>query len=104
MAEVLVPYGDDPSETATLLLGAVEELDDVEVFQVRNQPEDGGFRVPEEVAKEAGLKPVDEEQQAADEAEVRRADLEGDDEPESKPAPRKRAAAKKTAAKKTSSK
>jgi len=110
MGEVLVPYGDNASETATLLLGAVDELDDVEVFQVRNQPEDGGFRVPEEVAKKAGLKAVDEEKEAAQAEEERRealaeADQETgpgdiDDEPQ-KPA-RKRAA-KKTA-KKTASK
>jgi len=56
--EVLVPYGEKPSETATLLLGAADELD-LEPFVVHNQPEDGGFRVPEEVAKKAKLKGAD---------------------------------------------
>lgn len=56
--EVLIPYGDNASETAILLLGAADELG-YEPFVVRNQPEDGGFRVTEDVAEQAELSPAD---------------------------------------------
>jgi hypothetical protein len=60
MSEVLIPYGDNASDTATLLLGAAEDLE-LDPGVVRNQPDDGGFRVPEEVADKAGLGEPDEE-------------------------------------------
>lgn len=70
---VEVPFGDKPSETATLLLAAAEELDlDANVV---GTSDNGIFRVPQEVADQAGF---------------------GEEK-----APAKKAAAKKTAAKKT---
>lgn len=109
--EVLVPYGENMQETATLLLGAADEKG-YDVYVVRHQPDDSGFRVPADVAKAAGLKPVDEEKQAEVEAEEAREHAEevariaeentqegqdqGDEKPKSQP--RKRAA-KKTASK-----
>jgi hypothetical protein len=112
MGEVLIPYGDSAKDTATLLLGAADDAG-FEPYVVRHQPDDAGFRVPEEVAKKAKLKPVDEEAQAqvAEEeraAELERANAEANPEPEEteeKSSARrttKKAAAKKTAAKKTS--
>lgn len=92
---VLIPYGDSASETATLLLSAAEDLGIDPVHAVKNQPDDGGFRVPEEVAQAAGLGEPDEPEKAPE--------PENDSESEKKPAPRKRAA-KKTAAKKTAAK
>ena len=126
MGEVLVPYGDTPSETATLLLGAADELGH-EPYVVRNQPDDGGFRVPEEVAKKAkmGKQAISEEEQAkaaeqqvrddaaaAEKAQAEQAAADsgeqmgvGQQEPKApaKRTPAKRTA-KKTAAKKTASK
>jgi len=52
--EILIAYGDNPGDTATLLLGAADELE-LEPWVVRNQPEDNGFLVPVEVAEKAGL-------------------------------------------------
>lgn len=53
MDEVSVEFGDVPSETATLLLAAAEELGlDASVVRVSS---DGGFLVPEEVAKKAKI-------------------------------------------------
>lgn len=110
--EVLVPYGDDSSETATLLLGAADDKG-YEPWVVRHQPDDAGFRVPADVAKAAGLKPVDEDKQAeveADEARERSeeqqriaAENQGDNSPAAPDKPAKKTA-KKTAAKKTTSK
>lgn len=58
---VRVPDGDSRAETATLLLAAAEESEDfnVDAVQVSSY---GGFVVPEEIAKEAGLdyEPVEE--------------------------------------------
>lgn len=75
MSEVLVPYGDDMKDTAVLLLAAAEDKG-YEPYVVRHQPEDFGFRVPEDVAEAAKVKP------------------------EPKKAPAKKAPAKKAAAKK----
>lgn len=88
---VLIPYGDDAGEVATDLLKAATDLGLDPVHAVKNQPDDGGFRVVEEVAQAAGYGEPDEPEK--DPA----------DEPEKKPA-RKRAPAKKTAAKKTAKK
>jgi hypothetical protein len=79
MSEVEVPYGDSAQETAVLLLAAADELE-LDPAVVRTL--EGGFMVPEEVAKEAGV------------------DYDSDDDDEdSKPA-RKTAAKKSTSAKK----
>lgn len=52
-----VPYGDDPQETATLLLAAAEKVKGVDqsVVQVNTDTTPASFRVPKEVADEAGL-------------------------------------------------
>lgn len=51
MTDVTVPLGDNPSETATLLLAAAEELGlDQSVVGFDSYE---GFVVPEEVAKKA---------------------------------------------------
>jgi len=57
--KVRVPYGDNRSETATLLLAAAEESKDFGVDDVQVSSY-GGFLVPEEVAKGAGLDYEDE--------------------------------------------
>jgi len=112
--EVLIPYGEDASETATLLLGAADD-EGLEPWVVRHQPDDAGFRVPPQVAKSAGLKPVDEEAVAdaeADEARERaeemiqaQADASGEGAEDQKPKrTAKKTTAKKAAAKKTTSK
>ena len=51
MTDVTVPLGDNPSETATLLLAAAEELG-LDQSVVGYDSYDG-FVVPEEVAKKA---------------------------------------------------
>lgn len=85
MTDVLIPYGDDAGKTAGDLLAAAEKAGYDPVFAVKHQPDDGGFRVPEDVATAAGLGEPDEPEH---------------DEAEEKPKPaRKRAAAKKTASK-----
>lgn len=116
--DVLVPYGEKPSETATLLLGAADELG-YEPWVVRNQPEDGGFRVTPDVAKKAKLKGSDPETiqaEAQEQAEADQARLaeeqakatQSDAEEKPKRQTRKRTAkkapAKKAAAKKTANK
>lgn len=93
--DVLIPYGDDASDTARKLLAAAEDLDQDPVIVVRHQPDDAGFRVPEDVATKAGFGEPDEPERDPEEDAP---------EAESKPAPRKRTTAKKTAAKKTASK
>lgn len=55
MADVEVPFGDDPGETATLLLAAAEDLE-LPAGAVRTTG-DGLFVVPAEVADKAGLNP-----------------------------------------------
>lgn len=78
MSDVEVAYGDNPSNTAVLLLAAVEELG-LDPGVVRSTTR-GVFMVPEEVeAKAFGKEPA-------------------------KKAPAKKAAAKKTAAKKVAAK
>lgn len=56
---VNVPYGDDMAETARALLDAAEASSDHEQFEVENETGTATFRVPEAVAKAAGLEPVD---------------------------------------------
>lgn len=73
--EELVRYGDNAGDTATLLLGSAEKLG-LDPSVVRHQPDDSGFRVPAEVAKDAGLKAADTEAEAAAEEEERRTALE----------------------------
>lgn len=58
MSEVIVPFGDSASDTATLLLAAAEELD-LHPAVVRTQ--EGAFLVPEEVRDRAFGERADEE-------------------------------------------
>jgi len=102
---VHVPFGDNMSETATLLLAAAEETDNpahvVVVDHFTNS-----YVVPKDVAKQAGLDTVDPDADFA--AEVKAAEgtsIEVDTSTIGDPeAPAKKAAAKKTAAKKTAAK
>jgi hypothetical protein len=73
--EVLIPYGEDASKTATLLLGAAEDKG-YEPFVVRHQPDDAGFRVPPDVAKAAGLDAADTEAAEAEAETQRRKQIE----------------------------
>jgi hypothetical protein len=50
--QVVVPFGDNPGETATLLLAAAEELDQDQGV-VRTV--EGAFQVPADVAEKAGF-------------------------------------------------
>ncbi len=92
---VEVPFGDDPSETATLLLAAAVELDLDPAVEVRTTSE-GMFVVSEEVAKKAKLKgdkvEPDPEPPSVDDTIVEETE---------QPKPAKKTTAKKTAAKKT---
>ena len=82
MSDVKVPYGDDPQETATLLLDAAEKEGDQSVVKTTGSR---SFLVPEAVAKAAGV------------------DYEGKKAP-AKKAPAKKAPAKKAPAKKATAK
>jgi hypothetical protein len=84
MNEVLIPYGDDASETARKLLDAAPDP-----LEIRHQPDDGGFLVPEDVAVAAGFGEPDEPE----------ASEQADSDPEPKQAPKKRTAKKSTAKK-----
>ena len=53
--QVEVPFGDNPSETATLLLAAAEELG---VGQEVVRTQEGAFLVPSEVNDKAFSKPA----------------------------------------------
>jgi hypothetical protein len=53
--QVEVPFGDNPSETATLLLAAAEELG---VGQEVVKTQEGSFLVPSEVNDKAFAKPA----------------------------------------------
>lgn len=79
LGEVEIPFGDDPQETAILLLAAAEELD-LEPFVVRTG--EGVFLVPEAVADGAG-KPGDLAKPKAD------PEVEKDGDPPLKPAPKR---------------
>jgi hypothetical protein len=79
MSDVLVPFGENPGETATLLLAAAEELG---LGQSVVRTSDAGFLVPEEVAKK-----VDEKDEPKPEPKK--------PEPLAKKAPAKKAAKKK---------
>lgn len=99
--EVRVPFGDSPSDTATLLLAAVAESDDYEVSVVKVDSL-GGFIVPEEIAKASGLDYEDPDNADASkysEEQVAEATTTSEAEPTEVPA--KKAAAKKAPAKKT---
>ena len=73
--EVLVRYGDNAQETATRLLGAADELD-MEPYVVRHQPDDGGFRVPKEVADKADLEVADTDAEEAEAEKERQKQIE----------------------------
>jgi hypothetical protein len=73
--EVLVRYGDSAQETATRLLGAADELE-MEPYVVRHQPDDGGFRVPKEVADKADLEAADTEAEEAEAEKERQRQIE----------------------------
>jgi hypothetical protein len=56
-----VPYGDDPSKTATLLLAAADDLKlDPGVVETTS---DQVFKVPAEVAEKAGLETVEDQEE-----------------------------------------
>jgi hypothetical protein len=56
--EVEVPFGDNPSETATLLLAAAEDMDlDPGVVKTTSE---GTFVVPADLAKKAKVKPKED--------------------------------------------
>jgi hypothetical protein len=105
---VHVPFGENMAETATLLLAAAEETKN-EAYVVVVDHFTNSYRVPEEVAKKAGLDSFDPDADfAADVAAAQDSDLsidasnvEGERFPEEpKPqAPAKKAAAKRTAKK-----
>lgn len=76
MSLVTIPFGDDPRETALLLLGAAEALGLPQEI-VRTDGE-GGFLAPREVADDAGV-----EYQSK-----------GGEQPPEEPPPAKKAAAK----------
>jgi hypothetical protein len=102
---VHVPFGENMSETATLLLAAAEETDNPAHVVVVDHFTDS-YVVPADVAKKAGLGTTDPDADFA--AEVKAAEgtsIEVDTsvEPGEQPAPAKKAAAKKTA-KKTAAK
>lgn len=59
---VHVPYGDSASDTATLLLAAAAEKD-LPASVVEARPFDGTFLVPAEVAEQAGLDPIDPDEE-----------------------------------------
>ena len=80
MSDVTVPFGDDPSKTATLLLAAAEKAG--ESASVVRTTGEATFVVDEKIAKSAGV------------------DYESDDAESDEP----KTTAKKTAAKKTASK
>lgn len=108
--EVLVRYGESAADTATLLLGSAEKLE-MDPGVVRHQPDDSGFLVPAEVAKDAGLKPADTQAEAAAADEERRTALEkaisneqGVEPVSEQKAPAKKATTKKTTTKKSASK
>lgn len=95
MSEVFVGYGDSAGDTATLVLA---EADKQGLHPEVVRSVEGGFYVPEEVAKAAGVT-YQSEDEVAQEAAQKVAPA--DDKPAAKKAaPRKRAPAKKAAAKK----
>jgi hypothetical protein len=104
---VHVPFGDNMSETATLLLAAAEETD-TPVASVVVDHFTNSYVVPADVAKKAGLDTYDPDAEFA--AEVKAAEGTNIDvdtstigDPEAEP-PAKKAAAKKSTAKKTAAK
>jgi hypothetical protein len=62
MSDVRVPFGDNPSDTATLLLAAAEEAKDADASVVRTGS--GEFIVPEKIAKSAGVDYESDEDEA----------------------------------------
>lgn len=63
----MVPYGDNPSDTATLLLAAADDLGlQPDVVETTS---DRVFRVPEEVATKAGVEVVEDEEPVTAEPE-----------------------------------
>lgn len=64
---VRVPYGEDASETATLLLAAAEVLEmEPDVVRTTSRSE---FLVPSEVAEKAGVHTVNDDEDQAEEPE-----------------------------------
>jgi len=86
MGDVSVFYGDSAQDTATLLLAAADEAgEDASVVRTVT----GGFIVPEDIAKKAGV-------------DYEKPENSADDEPEPEPEKPKKRATKKSAAKKSS--
>jgi len=84
--DVYVGYGDDASETATLLLAAAEKTHEDQTI-VRTV--EGGFMVPKDVADEAGV------EYDSDEDEVSESETSDEKSADGKTAAKKTAAAKK---------
>jgi hypothetical protein len=109
--QVRVPFGDSAADTATLLLEAVEKKDqDPSVVTTSSY---GGFLVPEEIAKAAGVDyedPAEAQGHLYSEKQVKAAAKEpvamGDQDPapEGDEADKPRRAARKAPAKKATSK
>lgn len=72
MNEVEVPYGDNASETATLLLAAAEELG-YQPWQVRTTSDNTVFLVPEEVAEKVESDKKSDEKAAAKKTAAKKA-------------------------------
>jgi hypothetical protein len=67
---VEVPFGESPSDTATLLLAAAEELDGRHAEEVRTTA--GAFLVPRDIAEQAGLAPQEADTDETPSPPVRR--------------------------------
>ena len=95
--EVRIPFGDNPSETATLLLAAAEEVrEDQSVVRTA----EGAFVAPRDVADRAGVdydRPDDEPE--SDNKPTSEQPTESDDQPDEEP-PKKKAPSKKAAKRK----
>lgn len=95
MTDVKIPFGDNASDTAVLLLLAAQELE-LDPSVVRTQPMQNRFSVPAEVAERAFPDSEDTDKDVA-----KPVDVAPEDKPVAKTAPTKKAVAKKAAAKKT---
>jgi len=70
--QVVVPFGDNPQETAILLLDAAEKVHSDQSV-VQTSPFSNGFQVPADVAKEAGLEGEEVESDEGDEEKPKKA-------------------------------
>lgn len=110
MTDVQVPYGDNPSETAVLLLAAAEEAGEDQATAVRTGSF-GTFFTSEEIAKAAGVDYVKDDgvdvpellevEATLDPSEPDRSPLPAEADETPAPEPARKTTARKTAAKKT---